>query len=185
MKQSLGFTLVESLVVLVITSLLTFMAVSFWGGLQLRMEGRTAITLLANSLANARNSAITRQIPVAVCGSRDASSCDNLWQDGVLVFLDVNGSGKPTTSSDILGFYRIQTRNARIAWRGFGAGSSLRFDSFGRASASNGSFTYCPGNNQSSYARQVVINRGGRVRYSRDRDGDGIHEDASGNPLKC
>lgn len=185
MKQSRGFTLVESLVVLAISSILTFVAVGFWNNLQLRMESRTVITLLANSLADARNTAISRQIPVAMCGSRNASNCDNLWQEGVLVFLDVDGSGKPSANSDILGFYRIQTRNGRIDWRGFGAGSSLRFDSFGRASASNGSFTYCPGNNQRSYARQVVINRGGRVRYSRDRDGDGIHEDASGNPLKC
>lgn len=185
MKKTQGFTLIETLFVLLISSILAFMAASAWSMLQLRMEGRAATTLLANSLSVARNTAITRQIPVTVCGSRNASECDNLWQEGVLVFFDVLGTGKPATENDILGFYRIETRSARIAWRGFGSGVSLRFDRYGRASASNGSFTYCPGNKESRFARQVVINRGGRVRYSRDRNGDGVHEDASGKPLSC
>lgn len=185
MKSSQGFTLLEALVVLVISSLLAFMTVSFLGTLQLRMEARSAITLLASSLSAARNTAISRQLPIAVCGSRNASTCDSLWQEGILVFVDVNGAGKPATESDILGFYRIETRDAHIAWKGFGSGSSLRFDRSGRTSASNGSFTYCPGNKESRYARQVVINRGGRVRFSLDRNGDGIHEDSSGKPLSC
>lgn len=185
MKKPLGFTLIESLVVISILSLLSFVAAGMWNTLQLRLESRAAITLLANSLSDARTTAITRQIPVAVCGSRNASECDSLWQDGVLVFLDVTGVGKPSSDKDILGFYRIETHDARIVWKGFGNGTSLRFDRFGRASASNGSFTYCPGNKETLYARQVVINRGGRVRYSRDRNGDGIHEDAGGKALSC
>lgn len=185
MKKNLGFTLIELLSVILITCLLSFMAAGMWSSLQLRMEARAAMTMVASSLSNARNTAISRQIPVAVCGSRNASKCDSLWQDGVLVFLDVAGLGKPSSDKDILGFYRIETRNAHIQWKGFGSTSSLRFDRLGRASASNGSFTYCPGSKDNNYARQVVINRGGRVRYSKDRNGDGIHEDASGKPLSC
>jgi len=185
MKNTFGFTLIEALFVLAIFSVLAFMAAGAWSALQLRVEGRTAITLLANSLSVARNTAITRQIPVAVCGSRNANECDNQWQEGILVFFDVQGLGKPAAASDILGFYRLDTRHARLVWRGFGRASRLRFDQYGRSTASNGSFTYCPQNRESRYARQVVINRGGRVRYSRDRNGDGVHEDVSGKPLSC
>lgn len=185
MKKSNGFTLVESLFVIAVFSILATMATSFLGSLQLKMEGRTAISLLASSLADARNTAISRQVAVATCGSRNASACDNLWQEGVLVFLDPDGNNKPSSASDILGFYRIETNKGNITWKGFGAGSGLRFDRYGRASASNGSFTYCPGNKENQYARQIIINRGGRVRYSRDKNGDGIHEDASGSALRC
>lgn len=185
MKKTPGFTLIELLFVILITCLLSFMAAGMWNTLQLRLEARTAISMVASSLSDARNTAISRQIPIAVCGSSNASECDSRWQDGVLVFLDVAGVGKPSSDKDILGFYRIETDDARIVWKGFGSGTSLRFDHFGRASASNGSFTYCPGNKENLYARQVVINRGGRVRYSRDRNGDGIHEDAGGKALSC
>lgn len=185
MKQSQGFTLIEILFVIAIFSVLASIATSALDTLQLKMEGRSAITLIASSLSDARNSAITRQTPVALCGSRNASVCDSLWQEGILVFLDVKGLGNPASANDILGFYRIETRKASIAWRGFGVGSIVRFDQMGRTSTSNGSFTYCPGNKDNHYARQVVINRGGRVRYSQDRNSDGIHEDSSGKALSC
>lgn len=185
MKHSQGFTLIEALVVLVISSIIGAMATSSWATLKLRMEARSTITLLASSLSSARNTAISRQTPVTLCGSSNASTCDNLWQEGVLVFIDIKRIGKPSAESDILGSYRMDRRDAHITWKGFGSGSILRFDPSGRTSASNGSFTYCPANKESRYARQVVINRGGRVRFSLDRNGDGIHEDSSGNPLSC
>lgn len=185
MKHSQGFTLIEALFVIAISSVLAVIATSALHTMQLKMERRSAITLIASSLSDARNSAITRHTPVALCGSRNASVCDSLWQEGILVFLDVKGQGNPASANDILGFYRIETRKASVAWRGFGAGNILRFDRMGRTSASNGSFTYCPGNKDNHYAQQVVINRGGRVRYSRDRNNDGIHEDSSGKPLIC
>lgn len=185
MKASAGFTLAESVVVLAVCSVLAFMTIDLLGALRARLQALTAVTLLADSLSQARYTAIARQVPVTVCGSSTALSCDNRWQDGVLMFTDIARSGKPASPDTILGFHRIDRHDARITWRGFGSGSSLRFDRMGRASASNGSFTYCPADKENRYARQVVISRGGRVRFSRDTDKDGVHEDARGRPLNC
>ena len=70
-----GFTLVETLFVLLIISILTLMAGNAWHALQQRMEARAAVALIASSLYAARNAAITRQMPVSICGSRDGLAC--------------------------------------------------------------------------------------------------------------
>lgn len=186
MKTALsGFTLVETLFVLLIISIITLMAGNAWQGLQQRMEARATVALLASSLYAARNAAITRQSPVSVCGSRDGLVCDGSWQSGIMAFIDTTASGIPLSEQRILGFYRMPSPGARITWRAFGMRDLLRYDTMGRTSASNGSFTYCPGNRDVSLARQIVLNRGGRVRFSLDRNGDGIHEDSSGKALTC
>ena len=180
-----GFTLVETLFVLLIMSIITLMAGTAWQSLQQRMEARATVTLIANSLSAARNAAIMRQSPVSLCGSRNGQSCDGNWHNGILAFVDLAASGTPSDPQRILGFYRVPSQGAKITWRTFGMKDLLRYDTMGRTSASNGSFTYCPGNRDVRLARQIVLNRGGRVRYSLDRNGDGIHEDSSGKALTC
>lgn len=180
-----GFTLMETLFVLLIISILTLMAGNAWHALQQRMEARAAVALIASSLYAARNAAISRHYPVSVCGSRDGVSCDGNWQSGIMTFLDIAATGKPSNEQQILGFHRMPSPDATIIWRAFGMKELLRYDNMGRTSASNGTFTYCPGNRDAALARQIVLNRGGRVRYSVDRNGDGIHEDSSGKALRC
>lgn len=180
-----GFTLMETLFVLLIISILTLMAGNAWHALQQRMEARAAVALIASSLYAARNAAISRQMPVSVCGSRDGLACDGNWQSGIMSFVDTKAAGSPSPGQPILEFHRMPSPGARIAWRAFGIKDLLRYDAMGRTSASNGSFTYCPANRDASLARQVVLNRGGRVRFSSDRNGDGIHEDSSGKALSC
>jgi type IV fimbrial biogenesis protein FimT len=180
-----GFTLMETLFVLLIISILTLMAGNAWHALQQRMEARAAVALIASSLYAARNAAITRQMPVSICGSRNGLACDGQWQSGIMAFVDSAATGVPSSPQRILGFYRMPSSNARVTWQAFGMKNLLRYDNMGRTSASNGSFTYCPGNRDAALARQIVLNRGGRVRFSLDRDGDGIHEDSSGKALRC
>lgn len=184
MNTSRGFTLVEALFVLVIFSMISIMASSAWHNIRERSVARTTIQMLASTLASARHAALTRHIPVSLCGSSDGISCNQQWQDGVLVFLDSARSGAPAATSDILAFSPSPTRSGRITWRGFGA-NRMGFTARGLTSASNGTFTYCPSGNDPAYARQIILNRGGRARFSKDGDGDGIHEDSSGNALVC
>lgn len=184
MKTSRGFTLVEAVIVLAISSIILAMASNAWQHIRERSAARNSILMLANTLASARHAAQTLRTPVSLCGSGDGISCNQQWQHGILVFLDRAGTGSPATSADILSFSQSGHPHARMTWRGFGS-SRMGFDARGLASASNGTFTYCPSGTNPAYARQIVLNRGGRARFSRDRDGDGIHEDASGNALTC
>ena len=48
----------------------------------------------------------------------------------------------------------------------------------------NGTFTYCPKEGL-NYARGIILNAQGRVRFTKDEDQDGIDEGANGRPLRC
>lgn len=181
-----GFTLVELLITIAIISILSVQASGLFRELQMRMQTRASVSAITNSLSLARTSALTRQMNVTLCGSSTATTCDNQWSNGILVMIDADGNGQPDREVDILGFYQTGTTTAaRISWKGFGSGNRVTFGRRGQTSFSNGSFTYCPASQDARYARQVVINRGGRVRLSQDRDRDGVHEDSQGKPLNC
>lgn len=178
-----GFTVVEQLTVLAILAIVFATGSAALQDLSRRAEARSSVLRVDRMLSQARHAALGRQMPVAVCSSHDGISCNGRWDDGLLVFLDPRQSGQPQRPENILGHERLDTRG-ELRWRGFG-GNIVRFDRLGRSTASNGNFTYCADNRRPEFARQVVLNRGGRIRHSRDRDGDGIHEDSSGHPLSC
>lgn len=178
-----GFTLVEQLAVVAILAIVFATGSAALQELGRRVEARSTVLKVDRMLSQARHAALGRQMPVAVCGSHDGLGCNGRWGDGLLVFLDPRQLGQPQRPGDILGHERLDARG-ELRWRGFG-GSTVRFDRLGRSTASNGSFTYCADNRRPEFARQVVLNRGGRIRHSRDRDGDGIHEDSGGRPLSC
>ena len=46
-------------------------------------------------------------------------------------------------------------------------------------------FCICPHEGQPGLARQLVLNVTGRTYPSRDSNGDGVHEDVRGRPLRC
>jgi hypothetical protein len=49
----------------------------------------------------------------------------------------------------------------------------------------NGSFLYCPADNDVTHARMAIVNAQGRTRRAEDRDHDGVIEDAAGRPVVC
>lgn len=185
MKTSRGFTLVELLIAIAILSILSTLASGLWTELHTRMTAKATINAIINSLALARNQAMTKQSDILVCGSSNALTCDNHWQAGILVLLDADKNGTPEHPEDVIGFYKTPAIEGTLSWRGFGSNNGVSYNRMGQASVSNGSFTFCPTTRDPHYARQVVINRGGRVRMSRDSDGNGIHEDGSGRDLTC
>lgn len=94
--SSLGFTLLETLVVITVLAALMGLAAPSMRALQLRWEVRGASQALESSLVLARSEAIRRAGKVAV--RRLDSSCaggntDAHWNCGWRVFVDSNGNG--------------------------------------------------------------------------------------------
>ena len=68
----------------------------------------------------------------------------------------------------------------QILWRGFGH-ADLEFSSLG--GSRNGVFWYCP---TPGYAgRGLIVSRAGRLRRTRDTNGDGLHEQPDGQGFVC
>jgi type IV fimbrial biogenesis protein FimT len=135
-----------------------------------------------------RSTAITARRTVTLCpgrppqcGKRDS------WHLGSFVFIDRNKNGRKDSGDQILKAFGpvVEKDHGRFTWRSFRNRKSLSINGTGLTNWQNGSFRYCPANGDPRFARQAILNAQARVRHARDRDGDGIREDAQGRPIKC
>lgn len=108
-----GFTLLETMLVLVMTVLLLSLAVPSFRNWALKRAVQQAAEALVADLRLARSEAVKRGALVAVCASADGASCASIgtpagaWADGWLVFVDRNGNRAVDAGDEIL---RVQTR---------------------------------------------------------------------------
>lgn len=102
--KSHGFTLPELAITLAISGLVAAVALPGLGDLAAEGRRADAVNGLAGSLHLARSTALTRNVPVSLCPSADGRRCDGTgrWEAGWLVFVDVEGSGRPAPDSVLL-----------------------------------------------------------------------------------
>jgi len=179
-----GFTLIELLVTITVFCIVTLFAnhnFSHWRKTQ--QSYRTSIEL-QHSIHFARAYAISNRRPLTFCGTLDQQSCASDWSKGALLFEDGNRNGVIDNADRIIKYVPLSLNNAKLRWNGF-SGQRLIFESMGITYASNGTFTYCELDKNPLYSRQVIVSRGGRARLSKDKNGDGFHEDINGNVITC
>ena len=169
-----GFTLLELLVTLVIISFALAISIPPLG--QSLQKGAVFADTreLLHLVKLARQSAVFGSARVVVCAVDASKNCTRDWSRDFLVFTDFNANNRLDAEERIVHYWQHDNLGTRIQWRGFGPGF-LRFKESGTA-ADNGAFTVCPADGNIYSARQLVINRVGRVYISRDKDGDGITE---------
>jgi type IV fimbrial biogenesis protein FimT len=177
-------TLIELLTALAVLAFLLGLGLPGIGHLVAGTQANGAMLQLRGMLALAREEAITRHREITLCGTANGSTCASTW-DGMptLVFSDANLNRQLDTGEDVLTLSEL-THSARIRWRASGNRSYLRYRPDGSV-GEYGSFTYCPPDADPRHARQIILNATGRPRSAVDRDGDGIVEDPSGNPVRC
>lgn len=179
-----GVTLIELMSTLLILAILLGIGLPGMGRLLASNQAGSSMLQLRSLLGFARQSAITLHQEVTLCGTADGLSCAREWQGHpTLVFLDDNRNRKADAGERILLVSEL-TRDGRIRWAASGMRASLRFQPDGGV-GEFGNFTYCPRDNDLRHARQLIVAMTGRPRPAIDADGDGIAEDADGNPLRC
>lgn len=181
-----GATLVELLVTLAVAGVLLLFALPRFGGLLDSQRSTAAVNQLIGALSYARSAALLHRQTVTLCPSAGAQCLGrNEWHHGALIFLDHNRNGILDAEDQALTRLPALHPGARIYWRSFRNRSYLQFQPRGYTAWQNGSFLYCPPDAAPQRARMVILNQQGRTRLARDRDGDGIDEDAEGRPLAC
>lgn len=180
-----GLTHVELLLCVFIAAVLAAIAVPYYQSFMQRTQANLLVMELAQLVTAGRTYAMTNHRAVSLCGSSDRQLCDQQWSEGILMFEDHNRDGQVNNADRILSVMNVHLgKAAKLSWKGF-SGNYLPIESFGTPFASNGTFTYCTTDQEPLYRRQIVVNRGGRVRVSHDKNGDGVHEDSSGNVIAC
>jgi len=187
MGSSPGVTLIELLAALALASVLMALALPPMQALQARQRATATLNHLIGGVQFARHAAIALRVPVSFCPSADATSCGSrdTWHLGALVFLDPNRNGTREAEEALLRVLPSIPADGRVTWRSFRNRSYLTFEPRGFTSWQNGTFRYCPPDDDPSLIRAFIINPQGRVRRAPDADGDGIVEDASGRPMTC
>lgn len=181
-----GFTLFELVTVMAVISIIVLISSPFFTSLLKQNEANKIYYSLKPILTDARTHAYSLHHAVGLCGSNNGATCDSNWNEGILTFLDHNQNRLLDADDQVLSYHSLGLKYGTLTWRGAGLSRSsvLLFESErGRLNMSNGSFRYCA--EEAKWHRLVILATMGHSRPSKDSNGDGIHETASGVNVSC
>ncbi|ABM25910.1 MULTISPECIES: GspH/FimT family pseudopilin [Shewanella] len=158
-----GFSLIELITTLSISTILLTVGVPSLNDIYTRHRVDSSIRNIQQTIQLARNQAISFNRKITVCALID-DKCSQNWQVGLTIFVDTNENNQLDNDEKTLfktnAFYSKDiVKCNRIA---------IRFQPDGLASGTNATLKYCPGSATSPYARAVIVNQAGRVRFSTD-----------------
>ena len=159
-KQT-GFTLLELMVTLSIVVVFSMIALPSMSEFIKNEKLTTQINGLVASLQRARSEAILRHVPITVCSSDNGSSCTNdAWNEGWILFVDVNGDGAVDAEDEILQIRDKLEGNTTLS--SSSGATIITYDSRGFTPNVATTFSLCD-DRGSSYGKAISISNTGRV----------------------
>jgi len=174
-----GFTLAELLTVVAVVGITTVIAAPSFSNLLKNQRITTASNELLTSLMLARSSAITTRTQTVICPSTNSASakptCGGSWEDGWIVFTDLDGDGAATPPQETL-WEQHPALGGTIKIGAAGAiANRIRFQPIGTVPGFNGTFAICDDrssdSDQRGKMREVILAFAGRARVV-EADGD-------------
>lgn len=93
MRTSKAFTLIELLITLSIVSVMACLSTLSFSSIYQKESAASITQQLFNGLNFARIESIKRNKRVNICGSSDFTQCDGNWNNGFLIYVDINADG--------------------------------------------------------------------------------------------
>lgn len=181
-----GQTLLELIITLTITATLASLALPSFAAIYRTQQSLTAIESIITAYQQARTGAIMMNKPVTFCARKSEKICGSDWSQGALVFIDNNTDNIIDDGERVFAELPAFPSGSSISIGTFGNRKYLRFSPNGfLENYSAGNIVYCPPNARAQDARNLIFTRMGRPRLGTDSNGDGIREDADGQPLHC
>ena len=161
-----GITAFELMVTMAIIAILMATAVPAIKNYSWNLRLRSAIDMLQTDLNLARGRAISHNVQTVVCPSANGLDCSgsSMWQNGWIVFTDINGDRHKQQSERLLKqagqveFLDISSSRGR---------TYLRFYPNGSAPGTNISILFCD-QRGAKYARRLIVSNSGRIRVATD-----------------
>lgn len=163
-----GFTLIELMVTIAIVAILATVAAPSFNEAILSSR----LTAFANSFAAgaqlARSEAIKRNSTVRLCRAANGTSCANSsgWQQGWIVFHDINGDGVVDTGDAIIQYQQSLATGYQLT----GDSYNIAFSSIGTDSTS-ATLTLCRVSPVGSQERVVAVSATGRTTVKKTSTG--------------
>jgi type IV fimbrial biogenesis protein FimT len=164
MNRSLakGITALELVVTMAVVAILLATAVPAFRTYTLNHRMHTAMDVLQTDLNLARGRAISHNVQTIACPADDSIACSGTpdWQDGWIIFTDLNGDRQKQTGEPLhkranaMEFLSISSSRSR---------SYLRFFPNGTAPGSNITIFFCD-QRGAEHAGKVLVSNSGRIR---------------------
>ncbi|MCC4831161.1 GspH/FimT family pseudopilin [Shewanella sp. 10N.7] len=161
-KPIKGFNLIEVIVTLSITSILSAITVPYLSTVLNHARSDSNIRSIQQLIQLGRNHAISFSTRVTICPVEE-NQCINDWQQGFTIFTD-GGESNVISGNDKIIYQKTAFNEEDIVYYNRKA---IRFQPDGLASGTNGTFRYCPESFDSPYSKAVIVNQSGRIRFSR------------------
>ncbi|MCM2680612.1 GspH/FimT family pseudopilin [Echinimonas agarilytica] len=182
MARKSGFTLIELMVTVAIASIVLLAGVPSLIEFIRHSRASQQASYVSSALQVARMSAIDSAQVIGVCPAKaDLSACSTSWDDAIMIFIDADNS-KTFNSGDTV-IHSVEAAPESIT-RSFNNGTVIQYQAEGHTTQF-GTFKICDSSKEAAYARSVVINLQGRIKLSKDYNGNGVHEYPSGTELSC
>ena len=179
-QKEQGQTLFELTITLAILSLLGGLSVQGMQHLIKKERGRVAINRLLIATQETRHLALSGRKIMTLCPTQSGTTCDGQWNNRLVII-----NGRPDNESAVVVSSFGEIDKGRVEWRSFRKGNFLQMQGNGLTLGQNGTFIYCPVDNDIRYAHALIVNKSGRARVAEDLDGDGIRDLRKGEPVSC
>jgi len=178
-----GFTLIELMISVSITSILVAIAIPNYNDFIVKMRVDNEISQLHRMLLITRNTAINSGQRTIICPLDNALKCTTQWQNELSIFIDVNDNKEFDNNEKIISMKASINSNDKLV---YGKGrTKITFKPTGQLSGlANGTFRYCP-ISYKKYSRGIIVARSGRLYQSSDIDNDGIDENRGNKEISC
>lgn len=175
-----GTTLIELIVVVSILAILGTLGVPSFLSIITKSRITSDTNQLNGLIRFARFKAIEEQQLTIVCPTKDYSICEDDWDAPKIVFIDANHNNERDPQEPMLMSMQQNNESNQI----YSRITALKFYESG-ITASPASVRICPVSKDPKYARLLTVSLQGKIKLSRDKNGDGIHENSAGVPLSC
>lgn len=185
-RSQRGFTLLELIISIAVIAVITASVASSWQALIENYNRYAVQSTLSQSFASARSSAVKFAEITTLCPLDNAMQCSQDWGRSLTVFLDPMNERSLTANTEVLQVFDTpKSGNIEASKSGLAQRRYFQYRPNGTARGTLGNLVWCPHSQNRSSATQLRMNFGGRITWATDSDGDGVKEDAQGQPLVC
>lgn len=156
MNEHKGFTLLELLITLGISSLMLGLALLNYQSWLAHNQLELTAHRLVRALQFARTKAIWHRQEITFCGSHDKLQCADTWQDSWIIL--------NTSSAKVLRCYPALSPQQNLSWQAAGGGGSVQFGPMGTSLGRNGTFILRHHAKFSKIIWVIRVSSSGRIR---------------------